>query len=227
MSSDSSWKRSASCGAGRVVVRTRVHGRARATGLELEARGAMLWVVRGGKIVSGKLFQSMDEALAADRRVARVSHPHLVLQRLEALRADAADLLAGPRRTGSRRAPCASRGSSAPSSGPMPSSWSSCSTVAVLRLIGPAAAPGAAGPLLRGRRGAAARHARGHDHLLPVRDLRRQVHALQVGPRASRRRRAGSPRRAAPTTGPGRRPGAAPPRSRARTPRRRPRRARP
>jgi len=53
------------CGAGRVVVRTRVNGRASATGLELEARGAMLWVVRGGKIVSGKLFQSMDGALAA------------------------------------------------------------------------------------------------------------------------------------------------------------------
>ena len=38
------------------------------------------------------------------------------------------------------------------------------------------------GDRFRCGRGTAARHACGHDHLLPVRDLRRQVHALQVGP---------------------------------------------
>jgi ketosteroid isomerase-like protein len=51
------------CGSGRLVTPTIVRGRARASGIELEARGAMLWVVRDGKIVSGKLFQTTEEAL--------------------------------------------------------------------------------------------------------------------------------------------------------------------
>jgi ketosteroid isomerase-like protein len=53
------------CGHGRLVTRITVSGRARASGIELEASGAMLWSVRDGKIVQGKLFQSEQDALAA------------------------------------------------------------------------------------------------------------------------------------------------------------------
>ena len=53
------------CGGGRLVTPTIVRGRARASGIEIEARGAMAWVVRDGKIVSGKLFQTTEEALRA------------------------------------------------------------------------------------------------------------------------------------------------------------------
>jgi len=55
------------CGAGRIVAVTTVRGRARASGIEVEARGVMLWVVRDGVIASGKLFQNADDALAAAR----------------------------------------------------------------------------------------------------------------------------------------------------------------
>ena len=55
------------CGNGRLVTPTTVHARARATGIELEASGAMLWTVREGKITRGKLFQSTEEALEAAR----------------------------------------------------------------------------------------------------------------------------------------------------------------
>jgi ketosteroid isomerase-like protein len=53
------------CGSGRVVTPSTVRGRARSSGIEIEARGAMLWVVRDDKIVSGKLFQTKEEALEA------------------------------------------------------------------------------------------------------------------------------------------------------------------
>jgi ketosteroid isomerase-like protein len=53
------------CGDGRLVTPTTVRGRARASGIELEAHGAMLWVVRDGKIVRGKLFQRTEQALAS------------------------------------------------------------------------------------------------------------------------------------------------------------------
>ena len=55
------------CGDGRLVTPTTVHGRARASGIELEAHGAVLWVMRDAKILSGKLFQTTDEALDAVR----------------------------------------------------------------------------------------------------------------------------------------------------------------
>ena len=58
------------CGDGRLVARTTVHGRASTTGLELQAGGAMLWVVRDGAIVSGKLFQTAAQALEAAGRPA-------------------------------------------------------------------------------------------------------------------------------------------------------------
>jgi ketosteroid isomerase-like protein len=53
------------CGHKRLVTRITVSGRARASGIELEASGAMLWTVRDGRIVQGKLFQSEEDALAA------------------------------------------------------------------------------------------------------------------------------------------------------------------
>jgi ketosteroid isomerase-like protein len=53
------------CGAGRLVTRVTVFGRARSSGIELEASGGMLWTVRDGRIVQGKLFQSEEDALAA------------------------------------------------------------------------------------------------------------------------------------------------------------------
>jgi ketosteroid isomerase-like protein len=56
------------CGDGRLVTPTTVRGRARASGIELKARGTMLWVVRGGKIVRGKLFQTTEEAMEAARQ---------------------------------------------------------------------------------------------------------------------------------------------------------------
>jgi ketosteroid isomerase-like protein len=56
------------CGDGRVVTPATVRGRARASGIELEAHGTMLWVVRDDKIVSGKMFQTRDEALEAAGR---------------------------------------------------------------------------------------------------------------------------------------------------------------
>jgi hypothetical protein len=41
------------------------HGKGVESGIEIEARGAMLWIVRSGKILRGELFQSRDEALLA------------------------------------------------------------------------------------------------------------------------------------------------------------------
>jgi ketosteroid isomerase-like protein len=58
------------CGDGRLVTPTTVRGRARASGIELEARGAVLWVVRDGKILRGKLFQTTEQALEAAARPA-------------------------------------------------------------------------------------------------------------------------------------------------------------
>jgi ketosteroid isomerase-like protein len=49
----------------RLVTVTAVRGRGRESGIVLQAGGAMLWRLRAGRILSGKLFQSKDEALAA------------------------------------------------------------------------------------------------------------------------------------------------------------------
>lgn len=51
--------------AGTVLTVTRVRARGRGSGVPVEARGASLWTVRDGKIVTAKLFQSKPEALAA------------------------------------------------------------------------------------------------------------------------------------------------------------------
>jgi ketosteroid isomerase-like protein len=53
------------CGHGRLVTATLVRGRGKGSGVEVEAKGAMLWTVRDQKILRGKLFQSTEEALAA------------------------------------------------------------------------------------------------------------------------------------------------------------------
>jgi ketosteroid isomerase-like protein len=57
-------------GGERVLTATTVRGRARSSGIELNARGAMVWVVRDGKIASGKLFQDVEQALEAARSTA-------------------------------------------------------------------------------------------------------------------------------------------------------------
>jgi ketosteroid isomerase-like protein len=56
------------CGDGHLVTPTTVRGRARASGIELDARGAVLWSLRDGKIVRGKLFQTTEQALKAAGR---------------------------------------------------------------------------------------------------------------------------------------------------------------
>jgi ketosteroid isomerase-like protein len=49
----------------RLVAVTAVRGRGRESGIRLEARGAMLWTLRGGRVLSGKLFQNKSAALEA------------------------------------------------------------------------------------------------------------------------------------------------------------------
>jgi ketosteroid isomerase-like protein len=49
----------------RVVVVNRVRGRGRGSGVEVDATGAQLWTIIGGKLRSVKLYQSKAEALDA------------------------------------------------------------------------------------------------------------------------------------------------------------------
>jgi ketosteroid isomerase-like protein len=55
----------------RVVVVSRVRGRGRGSGVEVDATGAQLWTITGGKVRSVKLYQSKAEALEA----VGVAHP--------------------------------------------------------------------------------------------------------------------------------------------------------
>ena len=48
-----------------VVLIGRVQERGRASGIEVETRGAGVWTLRDGKIVHFKIYQSSDEALKA------------------------------------------------------------------------------------------------------------------------------------------------------------------
>jgi ketosteroid isomerase-like protein len=48
-----------------VLIVTNVHARGKGSGVPVEARGASLWSVRDGLIISAKLFQSKGEALHA------------------------------------------------------------------------------------------------------------------------------------------------------------------
>jgi ketosteroid isomerase-like protein len=53
------------CGPERLVTPTLVRGRGKSSGIQMEAHGAVLWKLREGKILLGKLFQSKEEALEA------------------------------------------------------------------------------------------------------------------------------------------------------------------
>jgi len=48
-----------------VVLIGRVQERGRASGIEVESRGAAVWTLREGKIVRFKIYQSSDDALEA------------------------------------------------------------------------------------------------------------------------------------------------------------------
>jgi ketosteroid isomerase-like protein len=48
-----------------VVLIGRVREQGRASGIEVESRGAAVWTLREGKIVSFKIYQSSDDALKA------------------------------------------------------------------------------------------------------------------------------------------------------------------
>jgi ketosteroid isomerase-like protein len=54
-------------GGGRLVASTRVTGRGKGSGVAVDARGAVLWAFRDGKIAGAKLFQTAEEALSAAR----------------------------------------------------------------------------------------------------------------------------------------------------------------
>jgi hypothetical protein len=54
----------------RLVTRTVVRGRGRGSGLEITAHGAVFWSFKDGKITRAKLYQSVDEALAAAAKAA-------------------------------------------------------------------------------------------------------------------------------------------------------------
>jgi ketosteroid isomerase-like protein len=56
------------CGDGGVVTRNTVHARGRDSGIEIQAGGAMRWLFRDGRIMSGKLFQTAAQALDAARQ---------------------------------------------------------------------------------------------------------------------------------------------------------------
>ncbi len=53
------------CGPSLVVVEQSISGQGRGSGVKFRATGATIWKVRDGKVVSGKLFQSKQEALEA------------------------------------------------------------------------------------------------------------------------------------------------------------------
>jgi ketosteroid isomerase-like protein len=49
----------------RVVVVNRIRMRGRASGVEVDATGAQLWTIGGGKVLSVKIYQSKADALEA------------------------------------------------------------------------------------------------------------------------------------------------------------------
>jgi ketosteroid isomerase-like protein len=53
------------CGPERLITLDVVRARGKGSGIDMEARGAMLWTVREGKIVGAKMFQTKAEALEA------------------------------------------------------------------------------------------------------------------------------------------------------------------
>jgi ketosteroid isomerase-like protein len=53
------------CGDDRLITDNLIRARGKASGIDVTSRGATLWTFRDGKIAGEKLFQSLDEALAA------------------------------------------------------------------------------------------------------------------------------------------------------------------
>ena len=53
------------CGPERLITLDVVRARGKGSGIDMEARGAMLWTVRDGKIARVKMFQTKDDALEA------------------------------------------------------------------------------------------------------------------------------------------------------------------
>jgi uncharacterized protein len=53
------------CGPDGLVTVDVVHARGKESGIDMEARGAMLWTLRKGRIVRVKMFQTKAEALEA------------------------------------------------------------------------------------------------------------------------------------------------------------------
>ena len=53
------------CGPEELITVDVVRARGKGSGVEIEARGAMLWTVREGKIVRGKMFHTKEEAIEA------------------------------------------------------------------------------------------------------------------------------------------------------------------
>jgi ketosteroid isomerase-like protein len=50
-----------------VVVRVRISGTGKASGVEMEMRLAHLWVLRDGKVIRGEVYRTTEEALEAAR----------------------------------------------------------------------------------------------------------------------------------------------------------------
>jgi ketosteroid isomerase-like protein len=55
------------CGPERLITLDVVRARGKGSGIDMEARGAMLWTVQEGRISRVKMFQTKDEALEAVR----------------------------------------------------------------------------------------------------------------------------------------------------------------
>jgi ketosteroid isomerase-like protein len=67
------------CGPDRLITAGVVRARGKGSGIEMEARGAMLWTLRDGKIARAKMFQTKEDALEAvglEGRERRAEWPH-------------------------------------------------------------------------------------------------------------------------------------------------------
>jgi ketosteroid isomerase-like protein len=53
------------CGPEELITVDVVRARGKGSGIEMQARGAMLWTMREGKIVRGQMFQTKEEAIEA------------------------------------------------------------------------------------------------------------------------------------------------------------------
>ena len=53
------------CGPDGLITLDVVRGKGKESGIDMEARGAMLWTLRQGKVVRVKMFQTREEALEA------------------------------------------------------------------------------------------------------------------------------------------------------------------